>query len=76
MINDGEFLESIDHNKTKRRLKAMQDNNKEIHYQLKNKQLDWFIATDKYHLLRDEETYLGYQLRRGWCYLKYKFNKG
>tara|TARA_R100000700_G_scaffold40257_1_gene55357 strand:- start:103 stop:267 length:165 start_codon:yes stop_codon:yes gene_type:complete len=54
----------------------MQDNNKEIHYQLKNKQLDWFIATDKYHLLRDKETYLGYQLKRVWCYLKYKFNKG
>ena len=60
----------------KLRLKAMEDNKNEIQYHLKNKQLDWFIATDTYHLLRDEETYLGYQLKRVWCYLKYKFNKG
>jgi len=58
-----------------RRIKAMQDNKREIHYQLKDQQLEWAIMTDKYHLLRDNETYLGYQLKRMWYYLKLKLTK-
>lgn len=54
----------------------MQDNKREINYQLKDQQLEWFIMTDKYHLLRDKETYLGYQLKRIWYYLKLKLTKG
>ena len=49
---------------------------KEIKDQLKGKSLEWFIATDTYHLLRDEETYLGYQLKRAWYYLKLKLTRG
>tara|TARA_Y100000356_G_scaffold116965_1_gene106855 strand:+ start:807 stop:1037 length:231 start_codon:yes stop_codon:yes gene_type:complete len=54
----------------------MNQDKKEIHYQLKDKSLEWFIATDTYHLLRDEETYLGYQLKRAWYYLKLKLTRG
>ena len=54
----------------------MNQDKKEIHYQLKGKSLEWFIATDTYHLLRDEETYLGYQLKRAWYYLKLKLTIG
>ena len=57
----------------------MDDNNSTTTIQLKSeefeKELEWFIIRDKYHLLRDEETYLGYQLKRLWYYLKLKTNK-
>lgn len=42
---------------------------------MQNKKIEWFIVADKCHLLRDEETYLGYQLKRMWYYLKLKLTK-
>ena len=36
-------------------------------------QLEYFIMTDKYHLLRDDETYLGYQGKRLWYRIKHLF---
>ena len=32
--------------------------------------LEWFILTDKYHLLRENESYLLYQAKRSYYYLK------
>jgi len=38
--------------------------------------INYFIMTDKYHLLREKESYLEYQLKRLSIYLKYILTKG
>ena len=38
--------------------------------------INYFIMTDKYHLLREKESYLEYQLKRLSIYLKYILIKG
>jgi len=38
--------------------------------------INYFIMTDKYHLLREKESYLGYQIKRLSIYLKYILTKG
>ena len=35
--------------------------------------MDWFIMTDKHHLLRDKEGYLSYQIKRIFLYIKYYY---
>jgi len=37
------------------------------------KSIDWFIMLDKNHLLRDKETYLEYQIKRIFLYIKYYY---
>tara|TARA_R100000664_G_scaffold18126_1_gene27124 strand:+ start:5813 stop:5977 length:165 start_codon:yes stop_codon:yes gene_type:complete len=49
----------------------MDDNKSTTTIQLKGKDLEEFIIIDKWHSLRNKETYLGYQLKRMWYYLKY-----
>ena len=34
------------------------------------KQMEKFILTDKFHLLREEESFLHYQLKRLWYFIK------
>jgi len=38
--------------------------------------INYFIMTDKYHLLREDDSYLRYQLKRLSIYLKYILTKG
>ena len=38
--------------------------------------INYFIMTDKYHLLREKESYLVYQIKRLSIYLKYILTKG
>ena len=43
---------------------------------MRRNNINYFIMTDKYHLLREKESYLGYQIKRLSIYLKYILTKG
>jgi len=43
---------------------------------MRDNNINYFIMTDKHHLLREDESYLRYQLKRLSIYLKYILTNG